>query len=557
MEGPDTGYSWVVVVCCAFIHFAIFGIFRSAGVIYVAILQNYDVTREEASWPFALAAAVFQITSPVTSIITHYISQRKACMIGGIICTVGVAGCYFADSIMWINIFYGVIHGFGFGMLTTLLIVILNQYFVKYRATAIGFAFSGGSVSTLIFPLVMEWLLYNYNLKDSFLLLSGVIMNTIVASALLKAPPWMKKAKPKKNSIEKACEERDSGVSTSGGNETKHSTTATLIPLAPKAEPEDSEIDELDGNQNNSIKMLSHGNNLPDQDNAVLKEALPDGIKSLDTVGSNNDSVLFGGSYSKLNVISGTHEKPKNGEITKNIEEQTQLLDNKQIFVMKKKEKVYDEPILDTGIKHSLSTILRNPAFYKIAITMCVYFLGVHATFMVIVDFAKDKGIPEEKGVYIISMFSLTDLIGRAGLGWVTDRNYVQRKDVVCLSLAILGIIYHLYPVINELSGVLVLAAIQGLAVGCSITLFFVIQADNLGLKNLTLVIGLTNFITGISTLLRPSIIGLFRDVIGSYNWMFHAIGACNLIFALIWFIESCRTKEKYKKAICDEKDVI
>ncbi|GBN97903.1 hypothetical protein AVEN_141171-1 [Araneus ventricosus] len=61
VQRPDSGYSWVIVVCCAFIHFALFGLFRSGGVMYVAILQNYDVSREEASWPFALCAAVFQL----------------------------------------------------------------------------------------------------------------------------------------------------------------------------------------------------------------------------------------------------------------------------------------------------------------------------------------------------------------------------------------------------------------------------------------------------------------------------------------------------------------
>ncbi|CAL1267402.1 unnamed protein product [Larinioides sclopetarius] len=111
VQRPDSGYSWVIVVCCAFIHFALFGLFRSGGVMYVAILQNYDVSREEASWPFALCAAVFQLVGPAVSIITHYISQRKACLLGCAIATIGIAACYFAESVMWIIVFYGVIHG--------------------------------------------------------------------------------------------------------------------------------------------------------------------------------------------------------------------------------------------------------------------------------------------------------------------------------------------------------------------------------------------------------------------------------------------------------------
>lgn len=61
VEGPDRGYSWVIVFCCAYIHFALFGLFRSWGVIYVAVISEYHVTREEASWPFSLCSAVFQL----------------------------------------------------------------------------------------------------------------------------------------------------------------------------------------------------------------------------------------------------------------------------------------------------------------------------------------------------------------------------------------------------------------------------------------------------------------------------------------------------------------
>lgn len=59
---PDQGWAWVVAFACCFINAIIFGIFRTYGVIFVAVLKSYDVSRETASWPFSLCLTVFHMT---------------------------------------------------------------------------------------------------------------------------------------------------------------------------------------------------------------------------------------------------------------------------------------------------------------------------------------------------------------------------------------------------------------------------------------------------------------------------------------------------------------
>ncbi|GFT04216.1 monocarboxylate transporter 9 [Nephila pilipes] len=572
IHGPDSGYSWVIVVCSAYIHFALFGLFRSGGVMYVAILQNYDVSREEASWPFALCAAIFQLIGPACSVLTHYMSQRKACLLGSAIATIGTAGCYFAENVMWINIFYGVIQGMGFGLVVTLIPVILNQYFVKHRATAIGIAFSGGTVSSLIFPAAMEWMLEKYSLRESFLLLSGVVMNTLVASSLLRAPPWMKKEKKKLKLLEDGSDARDSGVSTSDdiNAESKEMAISTAYKIVDeKLSENDVSVEKTESETHqNAMYVISDDIHSSRQDlSSANAEEKSNANTNSDTVYSNNDSVLFDGSDAK--IFFDSKEKAikipdRDGFIKFEPDVKKPLMSDEKITIVPKKNvKELEQNTSPTSrALHSISHILKQPIFHLISFTMCIYFLGVHSFFMVVVDFAKDKGIPEAKAIYIISMFSLTDMCGRSGLGWITDRNYISRKTMVALNLGILGVIYQIYPLLNSLSGILVISAIYGLAVGSSITLFFVLQADCLGMKQLTLVIGLSSFINGAASLLRPGVIGLFRDVIGSYNWMFHFLGVISLIFSIIWFVESWRTRDckspnhiQDKKA-CDTKDV-
>lgn len=558
MAKPDSGYSWIIVLSCGFIHFALFGIFRSSGVIYVALLEAYDATREEASWPFSLCSAIFQLVGPGSSILLRFMSQRSACLLGSAIATVGVTCCYFADSIAWINIFLGVVHGIGFGLIVIFVPVIISQYFVKHRATAIGLAFSGGTISSFIFPIAMEWLLENYGLNGSFLILGGLVMQTLAASALLRAPPWLKKQESLKPN--KSEEFVDSGVM---------EDVAIL-----KVKPGENAFISA---EQYTLKKSSVGE-VADQSFCVdqyCASITPPAYSNCDTALSNNDSVLYdssniNGSYASnhKNLEGDLYYEYNNQEKLKNLEnlnvdlnyknlKQCKEINDKETCVplmAEKRASIIPMQKLQTKVKFkcamtgSMTNILKKPMFHLITFSLTVFFLGLHLFFMVIIDFAKDKGIPESNGIYIISMFSLTDLLGRVGLGWITDHNFMTRRNMLILNLAIIGILNQIYPFTDTMTGLLIVSAFHGLVIGSSITLLFVLQTEFFEMKQLTLAMGMTSFITGVFALLRPAVIGLFRDVIGSYDWLFHFVGILILSFAFIWLVES-RLSEKRKEA--------
>ncbi|GIX71568.1 uncharacterized protein CEXT_578761 [Caerostris extrusa] len=52
------GLSWVVALSCFFINFVLVGIARSVAVLYVALVETYGVTREEATLPFSIRVAL-------------------------------------------------------------------------------------------------------------------------------------------------------------------------------------------------------------------------------------------------------------------------------------------------------------------------------------------------------------------------------------------------------------------------------------------------------------------------------------------------------------------
>ncbi|GFT26420.1 hypothetical protein NPIL_666311, partial [Nephila pilipes] len=57
-SGPDRGYAWVVAIGCFFINAILVGIARSVAVLYVALVEEYGITRQQATLPFSIRVSL-------------------------------------------------------------------------------------------------------------------------------------------------------------------------------------------------------------------------------------------------------------------------------------------------------------------------------------------------------------------------------------------------------------------------------------------------------------------------------------------------------------------
>lgn len=92
--------------------------------------------------------------------------------------------------------------GLGFGLSTVLHMIVVNQYFDKFRATALGLGYSGDCFGSFVFPIFIEHLFANYDVRGSFLIIGAVVLNVIPLALLLRKPPWLKEERS--SSIRKA-----------------------------------------------------------------------------------------------------------------------------------------------------------------------------------------------------------------------------------------------------------------------------------------------------------------------------------------------------------------
>ncbi|KFM81721.1 Monocarboxylate transporter 13, partial [Stegodyphus mimosarum] len=200
--GPDRGWSWVVAFAACFNSLVLAGIFRTSGVLFVAFINTFGVTREEASWPVVVCISVLNLTGPFSGLLGQKYGIRPVAMAGALIATIGISSCYFTTSLRIITLLFGVVFGIGYGLVSTLMPVIVNFYFLNLRATANGIANSGSCFGSLILPPFFELLISTYGLSGCFLLTGGLVLHIAIASALLRPPPWLEKSRKETRTLQ-------------------------------------------------------------------------------------------------------------------------------------------------------------------------------------------------------------------------------------------------------------------------------------------------------------------------------------------------------------------
>lgn len=58
LEEPDKGRAWLVALAACIINMILSGLSRMVGILYVAVIDEYGVTRQEATVPFTVRNAI-------------------------------------------------------------------------------------------------------------------------------------------------------------------------------------------------------------------------------------------------------------------------------------------------------------------------------------------------------------------------------------------------------------------------------------------------------------------------------------------------------------------
>ncbi|GIY21801.1 uncharacterized protein CEXT_84711 [Caerostris extrusa] len=493
---------WTVALICTAINFLLLGTARLSGLMYLAILKRFKVNRNQASFPFVLCYTIRNVASPLIGYLGGRFGIYSVTLWGGVLASAAVGCCFFAEDITTVTVLWGGIFGFGVGMATVLVPEILNQHFDKYIANANGIAFSGECIGGFMLPLLLKFSLNTYCLYGTFLILSGLVLQSIPAALLLIAFSHTKSlnadqcTNDKEKLLNSQTYESDSQFI---DEKDFYGSTKSNVLFAPKydftsSKREESlievEINKLpDGKDAHFYpkKIKRKEQTLPitigAKSNLITKHLslIAIGNKEIATRNTQKDpiydqaeinlnssdaslvsaEVAMAHSYPKQKKRTGKHalllettgflsslarsNRRNPCQYYESIEPNLQvveiLTDDQKRLTKSSTESSKRLSVSDINAKNKLVSpstycppkeenaptffssfrLFLDPAFVMILLTQSFVMYNIVMFITVINDFCRDTGLSSNQETTVLLFLSVSDMIGRLGLGWITD----------------------------------------------------------------------------------------------------------------------------------------
>ncbi len=117
---------------------------------------------------------------------------------------------------------FGVISGFGFGLIYLPSVITVSYYFEKKRAFATGIAVCGAGVGGFIFAPIGRMMLEVFDWKHGLYIVAGVILNAAICGMLMRPLDPPKHIKPRQKNVFDRLREKAFGRSRSLSTDTNH-----------------------------------------------------------------------------------------------------------------------------------------------------------------------------------------------------------------------------------------------------------------------------------------------------------------------------------------------
>ncbi|XP_015917798.2 monocarboxylate transporter 9-like [Parasteatoda tepidariorum] len=563
VAGPDQAAGWVIALACFFINFILAGLARSAGVLYVALIELYGASREAASSPFSIRVCVRNMSGPLIGLLGQKYGIRKVTTLGGFVAGLGSILCYFAPNITYITLFWGIIHGVGFGLSSVIHMMIIGQYFDKYKASALGLGYSGDCFGSFAFPSIIELLLKNYDIKGTFLILGGIVLNVVPMAMILKKPPWLESDKKKgtfqrnildqqefhveivssdKNGLcdkgipNEAFESSNEGLcETAGGEEdvtSIHSNNA--VPFQNPSRVYRPSLSSYSSLRSQCIRKKTSDSSDSCQENTERRGSLPplfekeafsvnhqqqkepesiiqeedekgDGRKSRTT---SNLSQLAYDIVHRVRTASFASQCTQDGYVPA-INNADCTRDNTDELTLKQ-QPIDEKPPEEENMLKTLMRTNAKPIFVLISMSLAVYVFLFIGVFTVIIDYATDYGISQDEGKYLIIGFSVTDLIGRLSFGQVVDRKLLKTKNYAGMTMVLMGASMAIMPFNRSFYFMMTCMCVCGLIQGGTAIMFPILVTEYMEKNEESIAMGCLNFYGGLLMLPLSSMIGKY-----------------------------------------------
>ncbi|XP_033217272.1 monocarboxylate transporter 9 isoform X2 [Belonocnema kinseyi] len=556
MVPPDGGWGWFVLIAAVMVNLLIPGAIKSFGVLFVEFLEVFETTPTEASWIPALCYFLYSSLGPLSSILSVKYSYRTVTLIGGTFAAVGMMLSFFATSIGYLYVSYGVLVGTGAGLAFPPTVYIVTSYFVRLRGLANGLCISGSAIGSIILPPLLRVLLEEYGYRGAVLITGAITLN-VWASALLYDPVEKHLVPAKVTEIEEDEEEEEEennvgttvtvtgpeddenlknqlilANSNSNSNSNSHAKVSIATPFVPKSASSVA----LENYKNSPVQGRMRKISMPtpsardmtgQMHSTPALHAVPEGRprrrippKSPSSSSFNYISTPYHGS-----TLSALHPEYAS----------TLTLNAITSTFRKSPEKKAARGKAEPEKKFFDFSLLRDPIYLVILISNSTNAVSYTNFVILLPSYAKDLHYSKAQGSNLLPIVSIFDLIGRIGGSALSDVKLMPKHWYFIGGLFISGVSLTFLPTASNYMILSIYSGIFGLASGVYVGITAVIMADMLGTEKLTSSYGISLFVNGVLQLVGPPIVGAIYQKIGAYGPIFSILGIVLIVGASLW----------------------
>ncbi|CAN7939539.1 unnamed protein product, partial [Ixodes hexagonus] len=508
----DSARSWRVAASCCWMSSFGFIMIRSSGIIYVNIIEWFQVSREEASWPVTLPTNTYMLSGLLASIIARYVDTWKVTLTGCLLGCISVCACFFANEILHLTLLLGIVYGAGISVLR-LNTMVVNQHFIRYRAAASGINMAGNSISGFVFPPMVQYF-STYGLRGTFLLSGALMLNSVAGSILQRASP---------------APRQDIDSKSTRGRSIKGKISKTCSNLIPDTTSDDEENNRIRGCSSVPTSKHEHRHD----GRVTCSPEATTGPRNIQPDCEDCSGTAVCDVFLPVSNGSGGHSEPIRSDLCNGLVPLNGKTAHSRCYV----ENVTQDS--ERAQAKLFLSFLVSPMFYLVMFTQTVIAFNMTSYLTVIVDFAVDRGISKWNSVFLLSSYTLVDLAARLGSGWITDRHVFSRSTWTAMNFLLWAVSFLVIPVCDNYYYQIVMSVAAGWCNGSTLTLIPVLLMDIVELPQYGVCYGISSFAVGLLGFVRPSLIGYYRDKLGDYEGLFFLLGEFTLVLAFLWMCAS------------------
>lgn len=183
-------WGYIIVAIALLLVILDYGSRLTIGVFFKPILAEFDWSRGLTSGAITLSMLGQGTGAILMGRLNDKLGPRFVMTLCGCLIGTGYLLMAFIHSVWQLYLFYGIIVGIGMSGVFTSMLSTVARWFVKKRGLVAGIVSAGTGIGQLIASPVTNWLISEYDWRESYLIMGGAVLviGVILAQFLIRDP---------------------------------------------------------------------------------------------------------------------------------------------------------------------------------------------------------------------------------------------------------------------------------------------------------------------------------------------------------------------------------